>query len=187
MARGLYEKPVEYDPMFKLVLVVNDKPLMTTTDKGVKRRVEMLPFNAEFEGDKRKLDLEETLLTEREGILAWMVEGLRQYNAEGIGTCTAIQETTSEYIEEMNPLHDYVEDRLELGPDFTVRGSDLLFDLEEYWDSRPSVERLGSHGVKEALSAYGIEKRTRKEISVWIGTRLKGAITRAQPQRDESL
>ena len=161
VARGLYEKPVEYDPMFKLVLVVNDKPLMTTTDKGVKRRVEMLPFNAEFEGDKRKLDLEETLLTEREGILAWMVEGLRQYNAEGLGTCTAIHETTSEYIEEMNPLHDYVEDRLELGPDFTVRGSDLLFDLEEYWDS--TTQRRATREPRRQGSIVRIRDREADE------------------------
>ena len=82
-SRGLYRDQVEFQPIGKLWLSVNDMPRIRHDDKGMWRRIIPIPFNAVFTGKNRDNDLEEKLQGELSGILNWALEGARKYAKRG--------------------------------------------------------------------------------------------------------
>jgi len=47
-ARGLYKEGQEITPMFKLVLVCNEPPILTYSDKATWNRIKLIPFESTF-------------------------------------------------------------------------------------------------------------------------------------------
>lgn len=81
--RGAYEKrPIEYDPGFKIYFVTNHLPMIDGADYGLMRRVFLIPFTATIQNRITEYD---RILFEEEGpgILRWMMEGLKRYQARG--------------------------------------------------------------------------------------------------------
>jgi putative DNA primase/helicase len=68
---------------FKGILVCNELPEMRQVDGGTWRRWKPIPFLNRISDEERIDRLEEILLTEREGILAWCVRGLHDYLENG--------------------------------------------------------------------------------------------------------
>ncbi|NIU02569.1 MAG: hypothetical protein GWN01_17220, partial [Nitrosopumilaceae archaeon] len=83
MARAPYGRPIEFQPRFKLWIHGNYKPLIYGDDKGIWRRFKLIPFNQCFDNDSIVLDIKEKLLQEREGILNWILEGVKKWIQNG--------------------------------------------------------------------------------------------------------
>src|SRR5262249_26468125 len=75
VARRLFEGQFEFDPDFKLVLSVNEKPRITGQDEGIWRRVILVPFPASFARGKAEKGLRDVLVAEASGILNWLIDG----------------------------------------------------------------------------------------------------------------
>lgn len=74
--RFLYGEFFTYTPRYKIWLAVNHKPQIRGMDRGIWRRVKLIPFRANFERNPDKA-LPSKLLGELPGILNWALEGLR--------------------------------------------------------------------------------------------------------------
>jgi P4 family phage/plasmid primase-like protien len=91
--RHLYGQLFEFKPSHTLQLLTNHKPQIRGNDFSVWRRVRLLPFLVKFgsahevrDGSAKLMKdttLPAALLSEREGILAWLVEGARLWHASG--------------------------------------------------------------------------------------------------------
>jgi putative DNA primase/helicase len=68
-ARFMRQDFWKYVPKFKLVVAGNNKPRLRTVDEAIKRRINLIPFNATIPADKRDPDLSEKLKTEAPAIL----------------------------------------------------------------------------------------------------------------------
>jgi putative DNA primase/helicase len=73
----------EFNPTHKLWIVCNDLPVVSGSDFGIWRRILVVPFTVTIPEDERDLGLNERLLTEREGILAWLVRGCVEWREKG--------------------------------------------------------------------------------------------------------
>jgi putative DNA primase/helicase len=91
--RRLYQDAFDFTPTHSLNLITNHPPQIQGTDEGIWRRVVLLPYLSRF-GDAqdvaegRATHLKdplrmERLKGEREGILAWLVEGARRWYERG--------------------------------------------------------------------------------------------------------
>ena len=63
-ARGLYKEGTEIEPMFKLIVVCNDPPIIPQNDKAAWNRIRVIPFESTFCFDAPE-SLEQQLLEKR--------------------------------------------------------------------------------------------------------------------------
>lgn len=109
--RFLYGQLFSFRPQFKVWLATNHKLAVRDTSDGMWDRLKLLQFDQRFEGDAEDRTLETRLLAEAPGILAWMVEGCRQWRADGLGEPEAITNATQQYREENDPLAAWIAER----------------------------------------------------------------------------
>lgn len=102
--RHLFGRYFTFYPAFKIWLMTNHKPIITGTDRGIWRRVRMIPFNARFEGSKADKTLPQQLQAELPGILAWAVRGCIRWQEHGLHMPEAVQTATEAYRSEMDTM-----------------------------------------------------------------------------------
>jgi putative DNA primase/helicase len=112
--RFLYKELFEFYPEFTLWLAVNHKPRIRGTDQAIWDRIKLIPFNARFEGSKQDKTLSEKLIRESEGILAWMVEGCKQWLDAGrhIDDCSSVKTAVHEYRTEQDIFEQFLHDHV---------------------------------------------------------------------------
>ncbi|MGV9546810.1 phage/plasmid primase, P4 family [Streptomyces ardesiacus] len=106
--RMLYGAPFTYVPSFLLLVAGNYKPAILSQDYGIWRRVKLVPFEASFRGAKADLNLAARLRAEREGILAWAVDGAAEWYANGLQEPDSIATATQDYRESEDRLAEFL-------------------------------------------------------------------------------
>lgn len=99
--RGNYAKGNHsWTPEMLLMVCSNQLPRITGDDDAIWTRIKVIPFNVQFlAGDPRRDDQLQTKIVanELDGVLAWAVEGLRMYLAEGLADCAAVRMATEKF------------------------------------------------------------------------------------------
>ena len=133
-ARHLYAEFEEFVPSHKLWLIANHKPTVHETTKAFWRRVRLIPFLVTIPDTEVDKDLNKKLECEAEGILAWMVEGCRLWQSEGLKPPLKVIEATEEYRGEMDILAGFLDDVCELTFDWNDNIlSPILFEHYNVW------------------------------------------------------
>ena len=87
-ARELYGRRFQFRPAYTIVLLTNKEPVVTGRDLGIWRRLRTVPFLSIVKPEDRVQDYGDKLASEHgQAILAWLVEGSREWYANGLGTC----------------------------------------------------------------------------------------------------
>lgn len=181
-ARHLYKEWQEFEPTFLLILATNDKPNFRGVDEGLWRRVKLVPWTRYFAPDERDHYLGQKLLAEREGIVAWAVEGARQWYAGGLQEPLTVIEATKEYRATSDALAGflpgvYVIDKtaMEFVPrsmvwaDYVEWADQERLSPREVWQRRTFFRGLEDRGAVPVKSNgdrgfRGIRKATADEI-----------------------
>jgi putative DNA primase/helicase len=132
-ARFMNKDFFDYVPQAKLLFDTNHKPNIRQVDEGWKRRIVMLPFN--YYVENADPDLFEKLKLEAPMILAWMLEGLKRWLANGKNLILpkAVEEETKEYFGEQDLILRFLGSRhCTLGPDRKCVVSELYHRVRAY-------------------------------------------------------
>jgi len=111
--RFLYHEYFQYYPTFKIFLACNDKPKIRGTDNAIWDRLKVVPFNARFVGKTQDKYLLSKLISEAEGILAWMVKGCLMWQEHGLGECDAVRLTSKSYRTDEDAFARFLQERVE--------------------------------------------------------------------------
>jgi putative DNA primase/helicase len=156
-ARFMRQDFFEYAPQFKLVIAGNHKPSIRNVDEAMKRRLHLIPFTVTIPPAKRDGKLTEKLLKERDGILAWAVEGCLAWQQQGIKAPASVVSATEEYFEAEDALGQWLDERCSLYPDARTLSADLYADWREW--AEKAGEFVGSiKRFAELLIARNFEK-----------------------------
>ncbi|WP_455359062.1 DNA primase family protein [Streptomyces sp. SYSU K21746] len=120
-----YRRPYSFKPQALILLATNYKPVVREQDNGTWRRIKLIPFQQRFEGDRKDLTLEDTLRSERAGILAWLVRGAVAWHREGLQDPASVKAAVEEYKDESDPLAGYFPGILEPVPGHRMTNADI--------------------------------------------------------------
>jgi putative DNA primase/helicase len=182
-ARFLYKETFEFLPKFKLWLAANHKPKIDPDDEAMWRRVLLVPFERVVPKGERDPGVKKALRDPESAgpaVLAWMVEGCLEWQREGLGVPSAVEDATERYREEMDPLRDFVEDCCIVTPDAWTATA-LLRRAYEDWGRETGTKNLvGPKKLGERLGARGCEPRSGrlngKVVRGWAGIGLRSDV-----------
>lgn len=118
-ARFLYEAEFEFRASAKLWLAANHAPKVGHHDGAMWRRILRVPFERTIPKDKRDPRLKAFLSDPTKGgpaVLAWAVQGCLMWQREGLGVPPAVTNATAAHRAEMDPLREFLADRLAARP-----------------------------------------------------------------------
>lgn len=167
----LYAEYFTMQPQFKVWLAVNHKPTIRGMDRGIWRRIKLIPFTQKYEG-KEDRTLESKLAREFPGILNWMLEGLRQWQQGGLAEPAVVTDATKEYQRESDTLGEWIEERCkkEQKPGLTCLSSDLFKDYRRWAEDRGEIKfALSQKFFSIQLGERGYKKERTNEGTKWGG------------------
>jgi putative DNA primase/helicase len=159
-ARFLHKEFFTFVPQFTPWLRTNHRPVVTGDDDGIWRRLVLIPFRRQFAEHERDPRLEEKLLGERDGILAWMIEGARKWRRDGLKLSPLIKRESLAYRKESDLLGEFLEDKCESDSNARVEQGKLFGSWRDWCEaagvrhgSKASfTRRLAERGITEGRS-----------------------------------
>ena len=142
-ARHLHKPAFDFVPTHTLWVRGNHKPIITDTDDGIWRRIRLMPFDRKFGPDEKDVRLEEKLMAEAPGILAWMVQGHQEYLKYGLRPAKRVADASVAYRKDSDLVAQWINDRTDRVP-----GCQWLQSLA-YQDYR---EWCGEQGLKNTMT-----------------------------------
>jgi putative DNA primase/helicase len=162
----------EFRPRFTLWLATNHRPETRGTDHGLWRRLKLVPFTVTIPEEERDRDLATKLRAELPGILAWLIEGARDWYIDGLREPETITNATKRYREDMDTLGDYFAEYVRTDDPNVSEGSARLHAAYTTWcrENRERVETAKAFAAM--LTERGYTKRRTKSGAVWDGLKL---------------
>jgi putative DNA primase/helicase len=168
--RFLYGEFFTYRPSFKLWMAMNHKPIIRGTDRGIWRRIKLIPFTQNFEGRADK-NLSETLRSELPGILSWALQGLKAWREGGLGSARVVDVATEEYRKESDLLGQWFEDCAVSDPREAVPASEA-YDSFRNWCKSYGFREPTQTAFGRAMEERGFAKARTSGKRVYQGLKL---------------
>lgn len=157
-ARFMRQDFFEYTPQFKLVIAGNHKPAIRNVDEAMKRRLHLIPFTITVPPERRDKHLQQKLLAERDGILAWALEGCLAWQRLGrLDPPPQVVAATEEYFEAEDALGRWLEERCVREANAKSLTAELFTDWKQWAEA--AGEFVGSQRrFSDLLITRGVEK-----------------------------
>jgi putative DNA primase/helicase len=137
-------------------------------DHGIWRRIKLIPFTTRITEDKRDRYLEQKLLTEKSGILSWLIEGALRWKGEGMHIPAVITNATDECLGEIDVIGNFLRERCVQRPGAAIRTREL-FQVYQGWceenNEMATSERIFGLRLKE----LGMVQKRTAEARFWQG------------------
>jgi putative DNA primase/helicase len=180
-ARFMRQDFFTFIPQFKLIIAGNHKPSIRNIDEAMKRRMHLVPFTITIPPERRDGNLTEKLLKERDGILAWMLEGCLAWQKSRLQRPEKVIAATDEYFEAEDAIGRWLEERCVRAANAKSLTTELFSDWKNWADS--TGEFVGSQRrFSDLLLTRGLEKwRNHSGIRGFQGIGLR------EPPRDRHV
>jgi len=157
-ARFMRQDFFEFYPQFKLFVAGNHKPAIRNIDEAMKRRLHLIPFTITVPPERRDKNLQQKLLAERDGILAWAVQGCLDWQRLGrLDPPQRVVEATEEYFEAEDALGRWLDERCVREPNAKSLTAELFNDWRQWAEA--SGEFVGAQRrFSDLLITRGLEK-----------------------------
>jgi putative DNA primase/helicase len=164
-ARFLFQEHFTFKPQFKIFLGTNHKPVIKDTDSAIWERIRLVPFSVQIPKPERDKALDERLLAELPGILAWAVRGCLAWQQMGeLGEPSAVVEATAGYRSEMDSLGRFIEECCLVAPEVRVKAG-ALYERYKCWCVETGEHAMTLTAMGRALDERGFAKHSSRVIS----------------------
>lgn len=171
-ARFMRAEFFEYLPQFKIIMAGNHKPDVRGSDKGIWRRICLVPFDTTIPEAVQDKDLQQKLKDELPGILNWAIAGCLAWQKSGLAVPMRIEKATKSYREETDDFMAFLENRCTLEKSHYSFAADIL-DAYREW----SGDKQYSHArLRRQLESRGFESQRRSQGVIWKGLRVDTAL-----------
>jgi P4 family phage/plasmid primase-like protien len=165
-ARYLHQEFFTFDPTFTIWMSGNHKPQIRGTDVGIWRRVVLIPFNVTIAEEDVDRELPAKLWSEREGILAWLIDGARAWFEEGLGQVETIDSAVASYREESDTLGAFLTECTYIDSEAKVLSS-AMYDRYTKWAKQNNEYVMSQKRFSQAMAERG-EQKARETAGVYF-------------------
>ena len=175
-ARFMRQDFFDFTPSHKLFLAVNHRPEIQGTDKGIWRRIRLIPFEVEILEEQQDSKLLDKLIEEASGILSWAVKGCLMWQQSGLGLPSAVKEASRAYQEESDVVGRFIDECCQIDKSYKITKRDL-YDFYKEWCEKNGERHQTSKkfgGLIKKRRQFN-EKRGRvddKVVRFWVGLKL---------------
>ena len=165
-ARFLYGEYFNFVPTFKIFMASNHKPMIKGTDHGIWRRIKLIPFTTRITDDKRDPYLDQKLLSEKSGILNWLIEGALRWKSEGLKVPAVITYATDEYRGEMDVIGNFIKEQCVHKPGALIQAKELFQVYQEWCDENNEMATsMRMFGLR--MKELGMVQKRTSEARFW--------------------
>lgn len=179
-ARDLHSSSIEFKPTFKLWIAGNHKPKIQNFDRGIRRRIFIIPFEYIF--NEREIrpqhEVLEEFRQERSGILNWALEGAqRWFKHKGLKVPDIVADTTKEYFLESNLIEQFIAEKCitgEVAQGGVFEEAKSLHHAYNAFADSLNEDRLGRNQFYRRLEELGFRRgQSSQQQLIFRGIKLK--------------
>jgi putative DNA primase/helicase len=171
-ARFMRQDFFEYRPAFKLAIAGNHKPSLRSVDEAIRRRFHLIPFAVTIPPEERDGELVEKLKAEWPGILAWLIDGCLEWQAEGLRPPQSVLDATEAYLSAEDAIAAWIDDRCERDATAWASSNDLFRSWAAWAEA--SGEQAGSQKrLTQTLESRGFHRHRMNHGQGLYGLRIK--------------
>jgi putative DNA primase/helicase len=178
-ARGLYARhTIEVVPSWVAFMPTNHLPIIKGEDKGIWRKIVVIPFSRDYTADKtleKDTERKNKLRAEAPGILRWCVEGALDYLKQGLNVPASIQRASHEYKDEMDLMGDWFIMHVDTSdPEAVTTNAELWLSWEMYARSQGTLNMINSsNALARRLASRGFARIRINRGRGFVGLKLK--------------
>jgi putative DNA primase/helicase len=181
-ARFMRQDFFTFTPSHTLFLLGNYEPEVRAGGSAFWRRMLKIPFLNIVPKENRDPGLEDKLAEESAGILAWMIQGCRQYTAGGLDEPESVRVATNLYERDQDTVNQFLEECCTTGEptrqDLHVRISELRSSYEA-WCREAGFDSVTAKSFTQRLRTHGITTSRTMSARFYDGVRLADHMTQS--------
>ena len=159
-ARFMRKDFFTFVPTHTLIMLSNYKPSADGSDAALWRRVQLCPFDVVIPDDRQDKSLGETIRTsEAPGVLRWLIDGCREWQARGLDPPPIVREQTEAYRLSEDSITEFLEERCVRVPDHRQPAGALFAAYKRWCEERGTPPGRGNDFAEE-LVARGMRRVT---------------------------
>lgn len=151
----------EFEPTHKLWLATNHKPVIRDTTVSTWRRIRMIPFAVVIPEAERDGTLQDRLLAESSGVLAWAVRGCLEWQRDGLKPPAEVIAATETYRQSQDILAAFLAERCYIpksAPWAVKTSAKNLYQAYTEWCEESGEHPKSQRVFGEALTERGFRK-----------------------------
>jgi putative DNA primase/helicase len=156
-ARFISQDNFSFTMTGKIIVAANHRPRLSTTDKAIRRRMHVIPFEHPVADEDRDNQLDAKLRAEWPQILNWMVEGCLEWQDSGLGLPERISSSTDDYLESEDTLGAWILECCERDSGDSEGKS--LYESYRKWCEVQGEHSFSRRGWTNALLERGFQTR----------------------------
>jgi putative DNA primase/helicase len=165
-----YENPVEFPETHKLWIDANHLPKVSGKDKAIWNRLHAIPFDVTIPKAEQDKTLQNKLLDEAEGILAWTVRGAVRWHQEGLGKPPDVEQAVAQWRADSDDIARFLDDCCQ--PEGQVSAKEF-YDQYLLWAKDAGVPPCSNPVFSQrVLLRDGVSKKSEAQGNVYYGVRL---------------
>lgn len=171
-ARFLNKEFIEFKPQCKLWFVTNHLPKINGNDPALARRIHVIPFNVTFKPEDMDKELPSKLRAEKEGILAWLIEGALEWYQNGLQPPETVVNASKKYIKDMDHIQQFLDDRIDFEEGSNITKSEM-YCVYKSWCEDSGIKPLTKPSLGSELIKKGLQEKRTSGDRFWNGVKEK--------------
>jgi len=183
VSREMYQSNVTWTPECALWLATNHPPRFNSDDDAIWKRAKLVPFVTRFGTDVPEIPdfARDHLYAEADGIFNWLLQGLADYQANGLNEPAGVKEAAETHRQQSDSVVRFLEDQIADGKLEEAEGASIrtseLFAMYEEWGKSSGERGLGSRRFINRLESTGRAQYMRTNgRSIWRGLHRSGVL-----------
>lgn len=178
VCRPLYGQLVSFTPTAKIVFITNHRPRADGTDSALWHRILLIPFTLSFIENpqlpherKRDKHLQEKLIAESSGIVAWLYRGFNSWRENGLMPPDKILSATKDFRNDNDSLSEFISACCIVAPGTRVKPTEIFASYQRFCIDEGLEADTNTNFFNAMKSKFARERNSRGRF--YIGITLK--------------